>query len=256
MSNPPISTQTPPSSSSSPSPLNPDYRKGNGLLQENPNPNHRKRLDDARRSEPNGPTIIAATGRSPSSGEVDRELLLRPRCRSQNQCNDKWDNLLRDFKKVTHHESEPDKPKSYWEMERVERKEKGLPSNFGVEVFEALRDVVGRRKESPDTSETSDSGQAADTAEPDPKRQKVRDTGSSLIEGASMIARTLLSCEEKQEKRHRDLIQLHERRLRLESDRIELNRQGFAGLISAVSSLSSAIHAVSRRDYQNNGDAS
>lgn len=88
--------------------------------------------------------------------------------RSQNQCNDKWDNLLRDYKKVRHYQMKLVKvPKecenegvgtsggsdlppdnndgSYWKMEKHERKERNLPANLVAEVFNALTDVLNRR---------------------------------------------------------------------------------------------------------------
>jgi hypothetical protein len=65
--------------------------------------------------------------------------------RNQNQCSDKWDNLLRDYKKVRDYEElrNPPEPISYWKMEKHERKEKGLPSNLLKEVYCAIQDVVG-----------------------------------------------------------------------------------------------------------------
>eukprot|EP00249_Psilotum_nudum_P001481 c13956_g2_i1 orf=201-629(+) len=65
--------------------------------------------------------------------------------RSQNQCNDKWDNLLRDYKKVRDNELKliPGQP-SYWQLEKHERKKKGLPSNLTFQVYEALQEVVDK----------------------------------------------------------------------------------------------------------------
>ena len=74
--------------------------------------------------------------------------------RSQNQCNDKWDNLLRDYKKVRDYESRATATApataapapgatnirglpSYWAMERHERKDRNLPTNLAPEVFDA-----------------------------------------------------------------------------------------------------------------------
>jgi len=64
--------------------------------------------------------------------------------RNQNQCSDKWDNLLRDYKKVRDYEELRNTPEpiSYWKMEKHERKEKGLPSNLLKEVYCALQGVV------------------------------------------------------------------------------------------------------------------
>ncbi|OVA03629.1 hypothetical protein BVC80_1659g17 [Macleaya cordata] len=229
--------------------------------------------------------------------------------RSQNQCNDKWDNLLRDYKKVREYESRSvegsrDFP-SYWQMEKHERKERNLPTNLLSEVYEALNEVVHRRYqqqppklsssqpsntiiitpstttatttstpppplvsvavprplpppppppvpppvETSDSSETEGSERILDSDTKHPR--KVRKLGSSIVRSASVLAKTLLECEEKKEKRHQNLIQLEEKRLEIEETRTEVNKQGFAGLIAAVNNLSGAIQAlVSNR--QNN----
>ena len=65
-----------------------------------------------------------------------------------------------------------------------------------------------------------------------------------MVRSATVLARTMVACEEKRERRHRELLGLEERRLRLEEERTEARRQGFAGLVSAVNSLSNAIHAL------------
>lgn len=79
--------------------------------------------------------------------------------RSQNQCNDKWDNLMRDYKKVREYErrrvessitagesSSSSAPAgetaSYWKMEKSERKERSLPSNMLPQTYQALFEVV------------------------------------------------------------------------------------------------------------------
>ncbi|ONK79841.1 uncharacterized protein A4U43_C01F10670 [Asparagus officinalis] len=88
--------------------------------------------------------------------------------------------------------------------------------------------------------ESSESGQD----EPDTKRRKLKSLGSSVVRSASVLARTLMACEEKRETRHRELLELEERRVKLEEERTEVNRQAVTGLISAVNGLSNAIHAL------------
>lgn len=118
------------------------------------------------------------------------------------------------------------------------------------------------------TGSSSDSGSSSGRAggggdEPEAKRQRrqrgrVSDrgrVGSSVVRGATVLARTLVACEEKRERRHRERLELEERRLRLEAERAEARRQGFAGLISAVHSLSGAIHALVS-DHARSGDSS
>jgi len=92
---------------------------------------------------------------------------------------------------------------------------------------------------------SSESGEdGSDGGEPEPKRRRLNRLGASVMRSATVLARTLVACEEKRERRHREVLELEERRLRLEEERTEVRRQGFAGLVSAVNSLSSAIHAL------------
>ncbi|KAK3149773.1 hypothetical protein QOZ80_3AG0222540 [Eleusine coracana subsp. coracana] len=72
--------------------------------------------------------------------------------RSESQCNDRWDNLMRHYKKVRAHElgrrgEEQQRQMSYWAMGRAERKERGLPGNLLREVYEGMAEVVERKKQ-------------------------------------------------------------------------------------------------------------
>ncbi|KAF8681734.1 hypothetical protein HU200_045169 [Digitaria exilis] len=69
--------------------------------------------------------------------------------RSHNQCNDRWDNLMRDYKKVRAYEMAGGGgggggAPSYWAMSRSERKERGLPSNLLREIYDAMGEVLER----------------------------------------------------------------------------------------------------------------
>ncbi|MBA0580891.1 hypothetical protein Gorai_023091, partial [Gossypium raimondii] len=128
---------------------NREYRKGNWTIQETLTLITAKRLDDERRAKP-------STSSPSKPGEL-RWKWIENYCwdhgcfRSQNQCNDKWDNLLRDYKKVrqyqsSHSQSQSSHPfLSYWSMERHQRKLHNLPTNMSPEVFEALNDVLQRK---------------------------------------------------------------------------------------------------------------
>ncbi|CAO2036974.1 unnamed protein product [Urochloa humidicola] len=323
----------PPSPASAPR----DYRKGNWTLHETLILITAKRLDDDRRAT-GGVHGHAHHGHgsptTPRSAEqrwkwVENYCWNHGCLRSQNQCNDKWDNLLRDYKKVRDYESRTaagappgagggvsGAVASYWSMERHERKDRNLPTNLAPEVFDALTDVLSRRAArrggsaiagatppplalppppppppppqppappsppkpllvqhraappppplplptavappatsvsaeeltgSSESGEDEGSEEEDDGEEPEPKRRRLNRLGSSVVRSATVLARTLVACEEKRERRHREVLELEERRLRLEEQRTEVRRQGFAGLISAVNSLSGAIHAL------------
>lgn len=138
-----------------------EYRKGNWTIQETLILITAKKLDDERRikasSTPPDPSSGAAKHHC-RTGElrwkwVENYCWSHGCLRSQNQCNDKWDNLLRDYKKVREYESRSsaaaasgdEHHPSYWKMEKHERKDRNLPSNMSSEVFQALNEVVHRR---------------------------------------------------------------------------------------------------------------
>ncbi|XP_034697182.1 trihelix transcription factor ASR3-like [Vitis riparia] len=270
-----------------------EYRKGNWTIQETLILITAKKLDDERRikvsSTPPDPSSSAAKHHC-RTGElrwkwVENYCWSHGCLRSQNQCNDKWDNLLRDYKKVREYESRSsaaaasgdEHHPSYWKMEKHERKDRNLPSNMSSEVFEALNEVVHRRyplrtiaqpssssvpspapisvrppspppppTTAPAASETSDSSETecSEKLESNTKRRKVRNIGSSIVRSASVLARTMKSCDEKKERRHREVMELEERRMQIEETRNEDNRKGINGLVSAVNNLSGAIQTL------------
>lgn len=127
-----------------------EYRKGNWTLHETVVLIAAKKKDDERR--------LKGGDKEKSRTAELRWKWIENYCwdngchRNQNQCNDKWDNLLRDYKKVRDYEmrlgagSGPaEQQQSYWQLEKHERKEKGLPSNLLFQVYEALHEVVDKR---------------------------------------------------------------------------------------------------------------
>lgn len=132
-----------------------EYRKGNWTLQETMILIAAKKLDDERRSKANlaPPDPAARKGGELRWKWVENYCWSQGCHRSQNQCNDKWDNLLRDYKKVREYDSracasaseQPSPSPSYWKMEKHERKDNNLPSNMPFEVYQALNDVVQRK---------------------------------------------------------------------------------------------------------------
>ncbi|CAL1361003.1 unnamed protein product [Linum trigynum] len=141
-----------------------DYRKGNWTVTETMVLIEAKRMDEERRTK-----RIGASGNSKPAElrwKWVEDYCWRKGCfRSQNQCNDKWDNLMRDYKKVRdyHRRLPPPFPpsaaaeeaaaaastttsaSSYWKLDKNERKERNLPSNMLPQIYDALVDVVESR---------------------------------------------------------------------------------------------------------------
>lgn len=325
-----------------------EYRKGNWTVQETMVLIEAKRMDDERR-----------TRRQGESGERGKPAELRWKwvedycwrngcMRSQNQCNDKWDNLMRDFKKVReyerkvsektedqehhHHQhrgggGDVEEEKSYWNLEKNERKAKNLPSNMLPQIYEALLEVVERKGQRvivgaagagrpastsdpmisttlgqssmpsmpptiqqytipaapvsalplpspaqhpfsqpfPAVGSDSDTSEHSDSPAKRRRRRRRRgggegsssgtnthhhEVGSAISKSASIIAEAIQSCEEREERRHRELLNLHQRRLQIEESKAEISRQGINGLVDAVNKLANSILALAAHKTQ------
>ncbi|KAG9439490.1 hypothetical protein H6P81_019655 [Aristolochia fimbriata] len=305
-------------------PLEREYRKGNWTFHETLVLISAKKMDDERRMNRGG----ERDGRNKPAEQrwkwVEDYCWKNGCFRSQNQCNDKWDNLMRDYKKVREFErrvSEGGGGVSYWKMEKHERKERNLPTNLLPQIFEALIEVVERRgsqravstavvigvtnKErevgTPMSSSIPSSSVAptlqqhksnpsllpppicpppplmhapiasaqplpplgADSSDSDgsefstspTKRRRREEVGASsntttnelcsaIRKSASIIEKALRECEEKEEKRHRELLSLEERKLKNEESKAEINLQAISGLTGAVNQLANSIFAL------------
>ncbi|EXB75131.1 hypothetical protein L484_025906 [Morus notabilis] len=139
-----------------------DYRKGNWTVSETMILIEAKKMDDERRMK-------RSTGNDSEGGSIRinkpaelrwkwvEDYCWRKGCmRSQNQCNDKWDNLMRDYKKVRDYErkvmadhqgisTSSATDQSYWKLEKNERKDKNLPTNMLPQIYEALVEVVEKK---------------------------------------------------------------------------------------------------------------
>ncbi|RDX65535.1 Trihelix transcription factor ASR3, partial [Mucuna pruriens] len=129
-----------------------EYRKGNWSLEESLILVRAKKLDDERRLK---------TGRNSGSGGGELRWKWVENCcwthgcfRSQNQCNDKWDNLLRDYKKVrdyqaiSHASNDQFQFPSYWTIDKHQRKHRKLPSNMLPQLFQAVTQVLQTKSHS------------------------------------------------------------------------------------------------------------
>ncbi|KAI3814109.1 hypothetical protein L1987_18854 [Smallanthus sonchifolius] len=256
-------SEAPNTSTSTPPAINKnirEYRKGNWSPEESLILITAKKQDDERR--------ITTNSRAGGGGElrwkwVENYCWSKGCLRSQNQCNDKWDNLLRDYKKVRDYHLQHQNQTSYWAMDKTQRKLTNLPSNLLPNIYEALNDVVHKRhfpqKPSfhpplpllppppappPESLESQGEGEG-EKVESETKRQRVRDDiGSSIIDSTKLLSQTLEHYDENKEKRHRQLMELEQQRLHLVEARNEVNRQGIAALITSINKLSDAIHAL------------
>ncbi|KAG8385142.1 hypothetical protein BUALT_Bualt03G0011000 [Buddleja alternifolia] len=320
-----------------------DYRKGNWTLQETMVLIEAKKMDDERRMKRLGEGSDRGKPAELRWKWVEDYCWKNGCLRSQNQCNDKWDNLMRDFKKVREYERRVaeigggEENKSYWRIEKNERKDKNLPSNMLPQIYEALVDVVERKGQRvvvvtasggaagssnpnvekssihvlghqhsmppprqqfpiiqapgmllplPPAAQTPAEPPILPSAQPLPtvgsdtseysgspaKRRKRRgggdgggegtsggatgaagtsqEVGSAISKSATIIAEAIQSCEEKEERRHRELLHLHERRLQIEESKAEINRQGVNGLVDAINKLASSILALAAHKNQ------
>ncbi|KAK8551368.1 hypothetical protein V6N13_119837 [Hibiscus sabdariffa] len=325
-----------------------EYRKGNWTVNETLVMIEAKKMDDERRMKRsedcegrNKPTELR--------WKWVEDYCWRKGClRSQNQCNDKWDNLMRDYKKVREYQrriadrgggqgTNTSEAPSYWEMERNERKEKNFPSNMLRLIYDRLEEVVEKKGDQRvlaaggsgsipttvpyvmDTPITSVQLQtslppvlqhqlsapiptaiplslsAPPTAAPTPlvqppylscaqalpivdsdtseysespaKRRKkggngegtrggtatannTNEVGTAISKSAFIIAEAIRASEEREERRHRDLINLQERRLKMEESKTEINKRGLDGLVDAINKLANSILALASHNNQ------
>ncbi|KAH6776282.1 hypothetical protein C2S52_013843 [Perilla frutescens var. hirtella] len=310
-----------------------DYRKGNWNLQETMVLIEAKKMDDERRMKRLGDTAERGKPAELRWKWVEDYCWKKGCYRSQNQCNDKWDNLMRDFKKVREFErrvgeSGGGEEKSYWRMEKTDRKDNNLPSNMLRQIYEALVAVVERKPptaapvagsssavmekstshfsgqhsmpspiqqcsiaQAPpillqpppppppqNTGEppfslpssqplpTPDSDTSEYTGSPAKRRKRrvggggegtsggggagavsattLQEVGSAISKSASIIAEAIQSCEERERRRHIELLDLHKRRLEIEESKAEINRQGINGLVDAINKLANSMLAL------------
>ncbi|KAG7656061.1 Myb-like domain [Arabidopsis suecica] len=370
-----------------------EYRKGNWTLNETMVLIEAKRMDDERRMRrsiglppPEQQQDIRSNKPAELRWKWIEDYCWRKGCmRSQNQCNDKWDNLMRDYKKVREYErrrvessitagesSSSSAPAgetaSYWKMEKSERKERSLPSNMLPQTYQALFEVVEsktlpsstavtavtaavaaaaaaissgngsgggqiqkviqqglgfvvpkvhqiiqqqpvllplqpppppppsqplprplllppppppsfhaqpilptdsstdsdtseysdtspakRRRTMPTTTTAGPSGGGVDVEEVGrSKRDEETTVAAALSRSVSVIANAIRESEERQDRRHKEVMNVQERRLKIEESNVEMNREGMNGLVEAINKLASSIFALASSSRHNN----
>ncbi|KAE8715069.1 RAB isoform 1 [Hibiscus syriacus] len=304
-----------------------EYRKGNWTVNETMVLIEAKKMDDERRMKKSEgkPTELRWKW-------VEDYCWRRGCLRSQNQCNDKWDNLMRDYKKVREYQRRTaergegnDTGSNYWEMEKNERKEKSLPTNMLRHIYEHLEQVVEKKGAQNVVAAGASGGGSVPipnkpyvmdtpitsvqpsllhqlppipaaiplplTAPPPPnaapalllhpplsyaqaqplptvgslakRRRRSRgngegaaspsnsnEVGTAIFKSASVIAEAIQASEENEERRHRDLVILRERRLEIEESKTEIKRRGIEGLVEAINRLANSIIALASHKNQ------
>ncbi|XP_069149634.1 trihelix transcription factor ASR3 isoform X1 [Solanum lycopersicum] len=280
-----------------------DYRKGNWTVKETMILIEAKKMDDERRMtrQEGKPTELR--------WKWVEDYCWRNGClRSQNQCNDKWDNLMRDFKKVREYERRVVESggeeiiRSYWKIEKNERKEKNLPTNMLPEIYEALVEVMDKKSQRmllpslPPTLQqqstplpippitttvtqtdyttnvpftTVDPDHSSERSDSPAKKRRMRgggegtsgtskrninnssqEVGSAISKSAAIIAEAIQSCEERGDRRHKELLSLHQRRLQIEESKVEINKEGINGLVDSINKLANSILALAGNKNQ------
>ncbi|KAG7573731.1 Myb-like domain [Arabidopsis suecica] len=318
-----------------------ESRKGNWTVSETLVLIEAKKMDDERR--------VRRSEKQPEGRNKPAELrwkwieeyCWRRGCqRNQNQCNDKWDNLMRDYKKIREYERSRVESSfntssscSYWKIDKSEKKEKNLPSNMLPQIYDALAELVDRNT-LPSSSSSAAVGNGNGSqilrvcqqnlafvppmmAQPKPMHQipttivltypppppqslsislppppqpppsspfhvepiqptvdtsrgKRRRTtpgettaggereaeedafGVALSRCTSVITQVIRESEERQERRHKEVVKLQERRLKIEESKAEINRQGISGLVDAINQLATSILALASSSCHNN----
>lgn len=77
----------------------------------------------------------------------------------------------------------------------------------------------------------------------------LHEVGSAISQSAFIIAEAIKSSEEREERRHREVLSLHQRRLQTEESTAEINRQSINGLVEAINKLANTIHYVASHKF-------
>ncbi|KAG0612053.1 hypothetical protein M758_7G186700 [Ceratodon purpureus] len=195
--------------------------------------------------------------------------------KSAQQCQDKWELLVSEFKKVNDYEKNvPGGQKSYWDMSKEERKKTAMPPNFYKEVYNALAEWYSKGRPA-DPGELDTSGplrhtgashrshslQAASDAEfsvpedsdgdGDPesllRKRKRKSSLFPLSEeyGLACILKVnnkrvidaMMESEDRKDKRHREDMDMEEKKLEFEREKFRGTMQLGAGYIGALNSI-------------------
>ena len=76
------------------------------------------------------------------------------------------------------------------------------------------------------------------------------EVGTAISKSASIIAEAIQASEEREERRQRDLVRLHEKRLKIEESKTEINKRGIDSLVDAINKLANSILALASHKNQ------
>ncbi|GFS36202.1 hydroxyproline-rich glycoprotein family protein [Actinidia rufa] len=85
------------------------------------------------------------------------------------------------------------------------------------------------------------------TPPPPPSHDQI--IGCAISRSASIIVEAIQACDEREDRRHGDLLSLQERRLHIEESNTEITRQGFNGLVDAINKLANSILALANSNH-------
>lgn len=77
-----------------------------------------------------------------------------------------------------------------------------------------------------------------------------QEVGSAISKSAAIIAEAIQSCEERGDRRHKELLSLHQRRLQIEESKAEINKEGINGLVDSINKLANSILALAGNKNQ------
>ncbi|XP_035545079.1 uncharacterized protein LOC109004687 [Juglans regia] len=113
-----------------------------------------------------------------------------------------------------------------------------LVSCLDLETSEPLDLSASKRRR---RDESGDQGTCTGTTNASTSHHEM---GTAISKSACIIAEAIQTIEEREERRHRELMSLHEKRLRIEESKLETNKKGINGLVHAINKLANSINTL------------
>lgn len=100
--------------------------------------------------------------------------------------------------------------------------------------------------------ERSDESESAAKRRKGEGRIRLEEVGSAISQSATMIAEAIQTCDEREGRRERERMSVHERRLQIEESKAEIHRRGINSLVDAINKLADSIFALAHQTNQRN----